>query len=409
LTTPVRERTPASQRSYKSSDDGGGHGGPEPTWHHPASQRGTADAPAPGQMLHLLCLGTALAAATPAEHSQPWVSWWFDTHWTNSGNASAALSLLNRQGGARVATSVLLYCGDFVAANGAIQAGTEGRNASAHYCSQAVCCNAMATQLRGMGIAVERVITLPVRGDVTTGSSSPGDLLASLRQMLANPAPAISGLVSLAAEHKLRGISFDVECKSTPADARAFARFCARLRDALRPLGARLTVYSNVHDDAISNISLLASSVDRVLDGDTYNYQSMDCPDEFVPFGDGSACQSLKNRTEQCTLWGNPKKPPCPSTGGSNFSHWLEHYDRFVRAAPVTKMGVGMKASTGRGIWNCNKTGIAQKLRQLRADKVPELAIFELKTTPPCDLSVASPECGCSDMWFEAARAFLAH
>lgn len=74
----------------------------------------------------MLLQATLLLSA--AHGGQPgWVSWWFDTHWSNSGNATAALAQLRVQGGASVASSLLLYCGDFVAAGGSIQVGTEVR------------------------------------------------------------------------------------------------------------------------------------------------------------------------------------------------------------------------------------------------------------------------------------------
>ena len=385
-------------------------------WHVAATTAGTSGSAAAAGLAVPTAVPTAVhcpglaAPAAPAGHqaAKPWVSWWFDTHWSSSGNSTAALAQLRRQGGFRVATSMLLYCGDFVTADGAVQAGTEGgSNSSANYCAQPTCCSAMTTQLQDMGIAVERVVTLPVRGDA---GGQRGEPLDHLRRMIANPGPAISALVGLAKTHKLRGISFDLECKSTVEDAKLFARFCAKLREALSPLGARLTVYSNVHDAHLSNVSLLADSVDRVLNGDTYNYQSLDCPAGFKPLGDGSVCENVRNSAIKCRLWGTTALPTCAATGGTNFSHWLEHYRNFVCAAPLAKAGVGMKASTGRGTWNCEPPGIAERLRQLQADKIPELAIFSLSESPPagCDLSSISPECGCSSLWFEAARAFLA-
>ena len=353
------------------------------------------------------CSGSAVPAAARPLAATRWVSWWFDTHWANSGNATAALAQLKQQGGSHVATSMLLYCGDFVAADGGVRVGTEGRNSSADYCTQRVCCSAMAAQLQAMGIAAERVVTLPTRGD-GAGSES-GTPLDHLRRMIANPGPAIRALVGLTRAHRLRGISLDVECKSTAEDARAFARFCAQLRGALRPLGARLTVYSNQYDAHLRNVSLLAGAVDRVLDGDTYNYQSLDCPPGFEPLGDGSECESVKSRAIKCRLWGTGTLPAC-ATSGTNFSHWLEHYRNFICAAPLAKAGVAMKGSTGRGTWNCEPAGIAARLRQLQADQVPELAIFSLLENPVsgCNLSSVSPKCGCSSRWFDAAKAFLA-
>ena len=108
---------------------------------------------------------------------------------------------------------------------------------------------------------------------------------------------------------------------------------------------------------------------------------------------------------------------PCPKAGGSNFSHWLEHYQRFVDAVPMSKLGVAMnfrhcdhrlmQSSTERGTWNCEPAGIAKRLHQMLSDGVSELAIFSLAEDAPCNLDLQSPSCGCSNLWFQAAKAFM--
>jgi hypothetical protein len=85
---------------------------------------------------------------------KPWVSWWFApapksgaSHaWSTSGNATAALALLQQNGGSAVATSLLLYCGDSISANDSFR---EESNPA---------CERTATQVRSMDIGAERVI-----------------------------------------------------------------------------------------------------------------------------------------------------------------------------------------------------------------------------------------------------------
>ena len=69
--------------------------------------------------------------------------------------------------------------------------------------------------------------------------------LDNLRRMFASPGPSISALEQLVRSKKLRGISWDVEPDaSSVGDAAAFAAYLTKLRLALAPLGARVTVYS---------------------------------------------------------------------------------------------------------------------------------------------------------------------
>jgi hypothetical protein len=123
--------------------------------------------------------------------------------------------------------------------------------------------------------------------------------------------------------------------------------FLGKLRAALKPLGARLTTYNNMYDPVISDFEDIQHSVDRLLDGDTYNYH---------------------------TVTGH--------TGAQNFSAWLTHYHDTVVNANISrgKAGVSMLASTERGDWNCEGSTMAQRMAQVKADKVPEVAIFILRS-----------------------------
>ena len=141
-----------------------------------------------------------------------------------------------------------------------------------------------------------------------------------------------------------------------------------------------------MYDAVISDFQDLQHGVDRLLDGDTYNYH---------------------------TKTGH--------TAQQNFSSWLSHYHGTVVNANISrdKAGVSMLASTERGDWNCEASTMAQRMAQLKADRVPELAIFILRSDEsnacPGPLSHSSklnpdgePMCPCSNKWFPLARDFLA-
>ena len=225
----------------------------------------------------------------------------------------------------------------------------------------------MSKALREMGIGAERVIQ----------ANGPGGL-PSLRRMFDRPSSSIEGIARMATTLTLQGVSWDIEPhNSTAADATQYSAYMARLRAVLTPLGVRLTSYSNVYDPVIANTATLQHSVDKILIGDTYNF-----------------------------------RPTTP--GETNFSGWLRHYHAAVNAnISRAKIGVAVLASTLRGDWNCGAGGMSQRLRQLEADNVHELAIFMLKTSDACDAPAQRNDdgdliCPCSNAWLSYARQFLA-
>ena len=193
-----------------------------------------------------------------------------------------------------MASSLLVYCGDTVI-NGSLYFGSPPA------------CNTLIPALRNMGIGYERVV-----GHV--------DDLSDFRALLtSDTAPA--AFASLAREHGLAGISFDLEPPhTTKADAALYEAFLARVSAALAPLGARVTAYAYKSKDAIGvhNFSAVARGAARLLDGDTY------------------------------------------SGGGLGWSGWLPRYEQLVPPANATGAGVplakaapGMMISTERGNWTC--------------------------------------------------------
>jgi hypothetical protein len=317
---------------------------------------------------HLLALAmvaycAAVGGADGGAQPKRWVSYWYSPAHTAddkepSHNVTATLELLKREGGSKVATSLMLYCGDSIRSDGTFSAGVS------------VGCDVMIPELNAMDIGAERIV----------GSPS----IDNLRAMFQSPTKSIAGMVALAKKHKLRGVSWDVEPpNSTKSDAMKYAAYLKQLRAALAPLGVRLTTYNNQYNPVISDMDDIQHSVDRLLDGDTYNYRCDGCVSD-----------------------------------SQNFTGWLKHYHATVVNSNISrdKAGVSMLASTERGDWNCKASTMKERLAQIKADAVPELAIFILRPDEGPDKECSTkklnpdgePMCPCSNKWFPLAREFLA-
>ena len=134
-----------------------------------------------------------------------WVSYWISVH---DINASLAIDQLRAAGGTKVATSVMVDCGDEIQADGTLT------------CRNFTGCESLIPAVQAMGIGVERLI------------QSAGGKIGPLRAMYAAPEPSISALMRLAKEQKLRGITWDVEPEKdaagkslTHADAVQYATY----------------------------------------------------------------------------------------------------------------------------------------------------------------------------------------
>lgn len=305
-------------------------------------------------------------------HSR-WVSYWFspfptdgNLHHAASGNVSATLSLLERHGGTKVATSIMLYCGDAITSDGSFRAG-----------SVAAGCDQMIAGLSRLSIGAERVV---------------GATIEHLRLAFQEPNRSIVSLVALCKRYRLRGVSWDVEVKrSTQTDMTDFGVYLNAVRKAFRAAQLTVRVTSYVAPFAyrgnpiVSDPSDLQHSVDRLLDGDTYNFREL------------SGC------TINCTA-------------ASNFSGWLKLYRTSVVNDNIsrTKIAAGMLASTERGSWNCNSKAMRERIKQIEADGIREIAIFKLTPGTACtDQNKTNPDnglpsCPCSHRWFPVAKDFLA-
>ena len=169
------------------------------------------------------------AAVSPALPASPTASRWV-SYWYSPGNSSTisrehnrlTLALLKKEGGNKVATSLMLYCGDVIRED-----GTFGPGASPS-------CDMLIPELDTMGIGAERIV----------GAKT----ITALRAMWTkHEADSIAAMVALTKKHKLRGMSWDVEPSgSNKADAVAYAGYLGKLRQALKPLNARLTTCESV-------------------------------------------------------------------------------------------------------------------------------------------------------------------
>ena len=125
----------------------------------------------------LRVLGSALLLhCTVAAPAKRWVSYWYSPAHTAddkepSHNFTATLALLEKNGGTKVATSLMLYCEDIILADGSFQSGVS------------IGCDAMIPQLNTMGIGAERIV----------GSPS----IDNLRAMFKSPAGSIAAMVAV--------------------------------------------------------------------------------------------------------------------------------------------------------------------------------------------------------------------
>jgi hypothetical protein len=306
-----------------------------------------------------MLLLTALVAAAAVPERR--FAWWYHAAVPNP-NVTAALNLLRASGGAQVASSWLVYCNDTIDP----QTGrfTFGSAPACALSPPTPNTTLLAPALRAMGVQMERCL-----GHV--------DDALTLRRFLLRGDENLAELAALVHEHRLAGFSFDIEARGTTAnDTVAYARWLGRARDALHPLGARLTAYaySSHHSETSSDFGSLSSSLDRLLDGDTYNY---------------------RGRAQ------------------TNFSGWLSEYTKLVGPASnvsLPKAAPAMMVSTERGAWNCDAEGIEQRMARVTADGVREVAGFAWEPSERCSWSPHwnISVCHCTRAWLGAARAFLA-
>ena len=154
-------------------------------------------------------------------------------------------------------------------------------------------------------------------------------------------------------------MSFDSEFSATLEQIYELAFVLQRLKAALNPLGARVTIYSD-YTTLINNITLLSSVTDRVLGGQTYN--------------------------------------------AFNYSDWIDSLVCMVNIdVPREKISPGQLGATERGSWNCNVTGMQERLNYLISVNVSEISVFSMSHINGTNSNFTF----CTTSWFPYLRDFL--
>eukprot|EP00658_Telonema_sp_P-2_P049344 TRINITY_DN3751_c0_g1_i1.p1 TRINITY_DN3751_c0_g1~~TRINITY_DN3751_c0_g1_i1.p1 ORF type:complete len:350 (-),score=73.31 TRINITY_DN3751_c0_g1_i1:406-1455(-) len=290
-----------------------------------------------------------LLSATEAAPKR-WVSFWYAPA---ANDLNQTIDVLTRNKDA--VSSVMLYCGHSVSGTGKLVGSVS---------PLCVGPGGIVPALRALGIAVEFV--------VNDGSTN-----VTAHKLFMKDPSSVDQLLVIGKANGLSGWNLDLEPQTVPgtaADAAVYAAFCKRLRAVLNPAGIRLTIDVASWSGMLSQFSELADGVDRLMDMETYNADSMDG-----------------------WLQGD-------SYGG--------YYTKFVTSdVPRVANGVGLgswptAACGSHPCWTTTAASVAPRISRMIQDGVPELAMFRLygdqsRGTPP---DQRWPE----DFWWPALRAFLA-
>eukprot|EP00759_Apiculatamorpha_spiralis_P011882 PhF_6_TR19040/c0_g1_i2/m.27973 len=223
-------------------------------------------------------------------------------------------------------TNIQLYCGHGVQGDGSFVNTT-----------LPICDGGLLTTLRNMGLRVEFVIN-----DFSTNVTA--------HKIFMNNPNSITAMVAIAVKYKLFGWNIDLEPQSVPAvasDAVVYAAFCTKLRRALNAVGTRLTIDVATWSPMLSQFTLLAPTVDRMMNMETYNANSM-----------------------QGWLTGD---------------NWGGYYTSFVNAhvQPRSACGVGMGAwpatcGTNVPCWSTTSVSGPPRLQRVLQDNVTEIAVWRI-------------------------------
>ena len=280
--------------------------------------------------------------------TQKMVSMWYSP---SESDVESTMKVLTKNQDA--VTSVMLYCGYSIANDGTIQ-GT-----ASDLC---VGENGIVQQLRRLGIGVEFVLS-----DGCTN-------VTAHKIFMADPG-SIPYLVALAKNYFLFGWNLDLEPQKVPGtaeDAAIYAAFCSKLRKALNDAGVRLTIDVAQWSPMLSQYAVLAPSVDRLLNMETYNANSLN--------------------------------------GWLNGDAYGGYYEEYKNATLLRSMGVGLgtwpTAKCGNtSCWTTANASVEPRMAVMQRDHVPEVALFRLYG----DHSAATPpnERWPQEFWWQHLRSFL--
>eukprot|EP00656_Telonema_subtile_P039633 TRINITY_DN44721_c0_g1_i1.p1 TRINITY_DN44721_c0_g1~~TRINITY_DN44721_c0_g1_i1.p1 ORF type:complete len:245 (+),score=47.46 TRINITY_DN44721_c0_g1_i1:177-911(+) len=190
-------------------------------------------------------------AAFTAQSPKRSVSFWYSP---SAGDLNQTISVLTRNKDA--VTSMMLYCGHSVSNEGKL-VGTVS--------PLCVGPGGIVPALVELGIGVEFV--------VNDGSTN-----ATAHKIFMADPTSIPSLLAIGQANKISGWNLDLEPQSVPgtaADAVVYAAFCQKLRAALNPAGIRLTIDVAQWSVMLAQFSVLAPSVDRLMNMETYNADSL--------------------------------------------------------------------------------------------------------------------------------------
>eukprot|EP00939_MAST-03C_sp_MAST-3C-sp1_P004041 g4041.t1 len=255
-------------------------------------------------------------------------------------------------------SSVMLYCGHGVNNDGTFV------NKVSSICSGPT---GVVERLRALNIEVEFVVN-----DLCTNVTA--------HKMWFENENTIDTLVNIAKEYGLSGWNLDLEPQKVPGtadDAKPYASFCANLRTELNKVGTRLTIDVAQWSPMLRQYDVLAPTVDRMMNMETYNADSFD--------------------------------------GWLNGDAYGGFYTAFVNSGiPRRANGVGLGCWPTAGCeganhdwpcWTTTPPSGEPRMKRIAQDGVPEVALFRLygdqsEKTPP---NSRWPE----DFWWPLLHDFL--
>lgn len=258
-----------------------------------------------------------------------WVSFWYYPPAYGGSDINATIALLHKHKG--VATSVMLGCDHGVSADGGI---TTPPKTSLDLCTE----------------TIDGLRAAKVKPELVMGGSN----ITQLRQFFANAEANIESLVKIGQSFGATGWNLDMEpTTSAVADAKLYATFLGAAKPKLNAAGMRLTIATATWSPMLSDTALLAPQVDRVLNMETYNADSM-----------------------QGWLEGD-------AVGG--------YYSKFV--APPTdhsKLGPGLGCwpamcgpkAAPHHCWSTTAASGPPRMAKIASDGLPEVALFRIVQVP---------------------------
>eukprot|EP01065_Artemidia_motanka_P030424 TRINITY_DN36444_c0_g1_i1.p1 TRINITY_DN36444_c0_g1~~TRINITY_DN36444_c0_g1_i1.p1 ORF type:complete len:325 (+),score=125.91 TRINITY_DN36444_c0_g1_i1:65-976(+) len=269
---------------------------------------------------------TAVAAlAAQASAADRAVSFWYAP---SKNDMNDTLMVLSKNRAA--VTSVMLTCGHQVDNTGALVGTTSP------LCDDGAG-GGMIPALKAIGIKPELWLE-----DGSTNATAH-------KIWFANATAQAAALTAIGKKHGVYGWNLDLEPQKVPgtaADGKLYAAACTTLKAALNKEGMRLTVDVAQWSAMLNDFSVLAPAVDRLMNMETYNANSM---------------------------WG--------WTHGDLYGGF---YDKFVNSkVPIEKCAPGIgswpTAKCGSSpCWTTTAASVAPRMQQMIKDGVPEISLFRL-------------------------------